>query len=73
MLKEMKLFKVTIQANNNRKVSYVVAEDSAQAYQKVRKYMDDKNLCFRNEREMQSIDLIADTQEYPECGISLFL
>jgi len=53
--------------------SYVVAEDSHKAYLKVRKYLDDKGYGFKKEREMKSVDLIADEDEYTDVQTRLFL
>ena len=53
--------------------AYVVAENSELAYQKVRKYFDEKDIGFVREREMDTVELVADEAEYPECGYRLYL
>lgn len=53
--------------------AYVVAENSDEAYMKVREYLDKKGIGFRHERELSSVELFADTCEYPDCGVRLYL
>lgn len=78
----MKLFKVTIRGGfsstftnyqENYQESYVVAEDSAIAYKKVREFLDKKSLCFIDERELKKIELLADTTRHGECHTLLFV
>ena len=76
--KKMKLFRVIIRGgcsttSTNYHYSYVVAENSVIAYEKVRKFLDEKDLCFSSEREMESVELIAEEGNYPECRTILFL
>ena len=54
-------------------VSYVVAETTDEAYEKVRKALDAQNLGFRHERELESIELIAEEGLYPECSTTLYI
>jgi len=54
-------------------ISYVIAEDSEKAYQKVRKFLDDEDYGFAKEREMDKIELIAEDCKYPDIGTMLFL
>lgn len=70
---QSKLFKVTIRGGELYHISFVIANNPTEAYQKVRQYLDKKDLCFRDEREMQLVKLIADSSEYPECKVMLFL
>jgi hypothetical protein len=53
--------------------SYVVAEDSNSAYLLLKEYVDKNGLGFDHERELQSVELIAEDAEYPRCGTILFL
>ena len=53
--------------------AYVIAEDPQAAYAKLRAYLDKKDLGFTHERELASVELIADASEYPSCGTQLFL
>jgi hypothetical protein len=52
---------------------FVLAEDPQEAYLKVKKYLDDKDLGFSHERELHTIELLAETGDYPNCNIQLFL
>ena len=79
MGEKMKLFKVNLRGMKSNYsgprygCSYVVAEDSNAAYLLVRNYVDKKDLGFDHEREMESVELIAEDAEYPRCGTILFL
>ena len=53
--------------------SYVIAENSDEAYQKVRKFLDENDLGFSKDRELKKIELIADTYRYTDTGCLLFL
>ena len=53
--------------------AYVVAVDVGKAYQKLRSYLDEKDLGFTHQRELESVTLLAEESEYPDCGIKLFL
>jgi hypothetical protein len=39
----------------------------------VREFLDRKNIGFRNEREMDSITLLAEESDYPDCRFQLFI
>lgn len=54
-------------------VAYVVAENTDEAYRSVRDALDRRNLGFRDDREMRSIELLAEQAEYPDCGTVLYL
>lgn len=75
----MKLFKVTLKgmwfsANGvSHGISYAVAETLDEAYEKVRKYVDEKDLGFRKDRELATIELIADSKDYNDVGTMLHL
>lgn len=75
----MKLFRVNLRGMKSSYggpaygCSYVVAEDSNAAYLLLREYVDKKDLGFDNERELESVELIAEDSEYPRCGTILFL
>jgi len=74
-----KLYKVTCQGMTTQitgpahGVAFVVAPDPGQAYEKVRKWLDQKDLGFNKERELASIELIAEEADYPDCGYRLYL
>jgi hypothetical protein len=54
-------------------VSYVVAEDTVQAYSKVKKFLDKENIGFKSDRGLESIELLADEYQYAEVNKMLFL
>lgn len=53
--------------------SYVVAEHATEAYNKVRESLDNRDLGFSKERELQQIELVAECTDYPDCGTILYL
>ncbi len=74
----MKLWRVTLKGMNYGSTTiyglpYVIAENSDEAYKKVRKYLDDKDLGFSSERELEKVEFLAETGDYPACKIQLFL
>jgi hypothetical protein len=77
----MKLFKVILRGMNfissgsgvANGYAYVVAENTDDAYKKVRAYLDTKELGFRHERELNCVELLAEEGDYPNCGLRLFL
>ena len=74
----MKLFRVNLTGLNNitgvnLQSSYVIAEDANLAYEKVRKYLDEKDYGFRDDRAMESVQLLAEDYEYTETRVRLFL
>lgn len=73
-----KLYKVTIRGGFNATSpdyheSYVVARSPNDAYAKVRKFLDDNDLCFSDERELKRVELIAECKQYPQCKTMLFV
>jgi len=65
------LYKVTLRGMNDENghtrpqgVAYVVAEDSAAAYQAVRDDLDASDIGFAHERELKKVELIA-SQDIP--------
>jgi hypothetical protein len=75
----MKLYKVTLRGMTVTStgvvygVSYAVAEDPTSAFLKVKKFLDTNDIGFSKERELLSIELVADTNIYPSCGTILHL
>lgn len=65
----MKLYKITLR---NYDVAYSVANDAESAYQLVRKHLDKNDLGFKDERELLTVELIADDSRYPECKTRLY-
>ena len=73
-----KLYKVVCRgmtggAGRAHGVTYVVAENPDEAYCIVRAALDQRNLGFRGDREMRSIELLAEQTAYPDCGTTLYL
>ena len=74
-----KLYKVTLIGlgnlwiGTNYKISYALAEDPTSAYKKVRDFLDHNNLGFQCDRELQSIELVAEEAKHPDCRTLLLL
>jgi hypothetical protein len=45
-------------------ISYVVATGAEEAYQKVKKRLDEKDYGFPKDRELDKIELLASTYEF---------
>lgn len=76
--KHARLYKVTLKGLHgvmgpNYQVSYVVASDLTSAYNKVREYLDEHEIGFLRDRELDCIKLVADTNMYGECTTLLFM
>lgn len=76
----MNLYRVTLQGMNSsiagsiaHGVSYVAALDPTEAYNKVRKYLDEKDYGFSSDRVLKSIELLASNDIYSGCTMMLFL
>jgi len=54
-------------------VAYVIANNPAEAYEKLRKDLDERDLGFTDERELSSIELIAEDTNYPSCGVRVYI
>lgn len=52
---------------------FVVAQNSHLAWQAVENYLDENDLGFAMDREMASIDLLAESSHYPKCKSILLL
>ena len=53
--------------------SFVIAKDAGEAYKKVKDSLDNKDYGFSKDRELKSVELIAEEKEYASCGAMLFL
>ena len=74
----MKLYKVRIRGgcsatSTNYHESYAVASSIDSAYMQVWEYLDKNDLCFQDERELESITLVAEMSKYPACKTMLFM
>ena len=79
MENKIKLYKITLRGMKYSStgiaygISYVIAENSDEAYQKVKKFLKNENLGFDNERELDKVELIADSYRYTDVGCLLHL
>ena len=79
MKEEQKLYRVTLRGMTYSTtgvvegISYVVATGAEEAYQKVKKRLDDKNYGFREDRELDKVELLASTYEYTDTKTLLYL
>lgn len=73
----MKLWLVNLQGMHFNSIgaphgeAYVLAETADEAIGKLQKYVNDNNLGFQKDREIKSIELVADSIKYPDCGMRL--
>jgi len=79
MKNEFKLYRVTLRGMTINStgiahgVSMVVAKNSEEAYTKVKEYLDQNDIGFSKDRELDKIELLASTYEYNNTGCILFL
>ncbi|MCK5602954.1 hypothetical protein KAR91_13815 [Candidatus Pacearchaeota archaeon] len=73
MSETSKLYLISLKNMSEYNHHYVIANDPTSAYKKVREYLDEKDLCFPHEREMDSVKLMAEEAEYPDCKTRLFI
>ena len=66
----LKLYKITVRSGE---VYYAVSTDPTEAYNAVRAKLDDRGWATESEREMLSIELIAEAVTYPSCECLLIL
>jgi hypothetical protein len=67
----MKLYRVNLVGTIGYKESYVIANDTNEAYQKVKNTLDSNNLGFVRDRELKSVEVIAAEDSLSD--IKLFL
>ena len=64
----MKLYRVRCRGmQQSHGIAFVVAPDATTAYKRVRDDLDERDLGMTQDREMESIDLVAEDAEYPGC------
>lgn len=68
--KTLNLYRVEL---NGLGTHYVVAPHPTLAYEMIRNKFDAEDYGFRNQRGLQSIQLIAEATQYPECKVRLWL
>jgi len=54
-------------------IAYVVASDPTEAYNKLRSYLEKKEIGFRKDRELHTVELLASDYEYNDINTMLFL
>jgi cobalamin biosynthesis protein CbiG len=54
-------------------IGYVVATDAEEAYQLMRTSLEERNIGFRGERELETIELLAEQTAYPNCCTILYM
>ena len=69
----MKLYEVVLRGVDKYRTSYVVAESTDIAYDIVRKYLDEKDIGFESDRELETITLLAENTDYPACQTNLYI
>ena len=75
----MKLYRVTLRGMKYSAtgtvygISYVVAENSEIAYLKVKDFLNTNNYGFSSDREMESIELLAEDNQYSSVNTMLYL
>ena len=76
---KLKLYRVTckgmassIAGSVAHGLAYVIAEDAADAYRRVRSRLDKQDLGFAKDRVLDRVELLAEEGEYPECGVVLY-
>jgi len=74
----VKLYRVHIRGGHNclstdYHETYVVAKSPNEAYEQVRKFLDDNDLCFSDDRELDTIELLAENTRYPACKKMLLM
>jgi hypothetical protein len=52
---------------------FVVADNTTEALNKVQEYLEKRDIGFSYERELDTIELLAEVGDYPKCKIQLFL
>ena len=52
---------------------YVVARTSEEAYQQVREFLDKEDIGFDHERELHSVELLAEQARFPRCRTMLYM
>jgi hypothetical protein len=59
--------------NTDYNESYVIAKDLTEAYNKYEKYLDENDIGFKDDRELQQITLLAEETRYPDCKTLLIM
>lgn len=54
-------------------IPYVIAHNPTEALKKVQDYIEERDLGFQCDREMDRIELLAEEGDHPECKIQMYL
>jgi len=70
-----KLYRVVLRGMTSTvyNMSYVIAKSADEAYRKVRKFLDDSDIGFRKDRELEKVELLAEEYQYTDTGTMVFL
>ena len=52
---------------------FVVADDLNRAFEMVKNHLDKKDIGFSRDREIESIELLAEEGDYPSCLVQLYI
>jgi len=75
----MKLYRVKLKGLTGSVVTtaygkpYVVADNPTDALIKVQTYLKENKIGFSGDREMDTIELLAEEGDYPKCRVQLFI
>lgn len=73
MEKTNKLYRINLKGlTEPLNPSYIIAYDCEEAYRKVRAWLDDNDYGFSKYRELSSVELIAEDNEYTDVSARLF-
>lgn len=80
-MSNLKLYRVTLRGMRHSSlasgviygIAYVVADDAEQAYRKVRDSLEKRDIGFKSDRELLSIELLAEDNNYPGCNAILYV
>lgn len=64
--------KASIAGSTIHGIALVVATNPDAAYQKLRKHLDEQDLGYGKDRELETVELIAEDCDYPDCTMRLF-
>jgi hypothetical protein len=78
-MEKNKLYRVTLRGMTSSVtgvsygISYVVAKNTEEAYQKLKKFVDENDLGYSSQRELDKVELLAEDYQYTGTGTMLFL
>ena len=53
------LYRVAVGSKNIQYSNYVIAKDTQEAYDKLKKHLDDNNIYFSDDRKLKSIEVVG--------------